>query len=114
MDPSKIDVSFGGVPMVRNGVGLGPAAERRIAKVFHRKEFTIPGETGTGPSPVPSLDDRLVLRLRADQCKLSVIEADFLQREPCKLRGIVLTFQGFRADVSRLPLPPFGEQEGNY
>lgn len=41
VDPAKIDVSFGGVPMVRKGVGLGPAAERRIAKVFHRKEFTI-------------------------------------------------------------------------
>ncbi len=27
--------------MVRNGVGLGSAAERRIAKVFRRKEFTI-------------------------------------------------------------------------
>ncbi|HEU4501316.1 MAG TPA: bifunctional glutamate N-acetyltransferase/amino-acid acetyltransferase ArgJ [Nitrospira sp.] len=41
VDPAKIDVSFGGVPMVRKGIGLGPAAERRIAKVFHRKEFTI-------------------------------------------------------------------------
>ena len=39
--PSKIKLSFGGVPMVRGGVGLGPGAERRIAKVFQRKEFTI-------------------------------------------------------------------------
>jgi glutamate N-acetyltransferase/amino-acid N-acetyltransferase len=36
------------VPMVRNGVGLGPAAERRIAKVFHRKEFTIQVKLGQG------------------------------------------------------------------
>lgn len=49
MDPAKINVSFGGVPMVRNGVGLGPAAERRIAKVFHRKEFTIQVKLGQGP-----------------------------------------------------------------
>jgi glutamate N-acetyltransferase / amino-acid N-acetyltransferase len=48
MDPAKIHVSFGGVPMVRNGVGLGPAAERRIAKVFHRKEFTIQVKLGQG------------------------------------------------------------------
>jgi glutamate N-acetyltransferase/amino-acid N-acetyltransferase len=48
MDPTKINVSFGGVPMVRNGVGLGPAAERRIAKVFHRKEFTIQVKLGQG------------------------------------------------------------------
>ena len=48
MDPAKINVSFGGVPMVRNGIGLGPAAERRIAKVFHRKEFTIQVKLGQG------------------------------------------------------------------
>lgn len=48
VDPAKIDVSFGGVPMVRKGVGLGPAAERRIAKVFHRKEFTIQVKLGQG------------------------------------------------------------------
>jgi glutamate N-acetyltransferase/amino-acid N-acetyltransferase len=48
MDPTKINVSFAGVPMVRNGVGLGPAAERRIAKVFHRKEFTIQVKLGQG------------------------------------------------------------------
>lgn len=46
IDPSRITVGFGGVPMVRQGVGLGLAAERRIAKVFQRKEFTI--EVGLG------------------------------------------------------------------
>lgn len=48
INPAKINVSFGGVPMVRNGVGLGPSAERRIAKVFHRKEFTIQVKLGQG------------------------------------------------------------------
>ena len=46
--PSKVKVSFGGVPMVRGGVGLGPGAERRIAKVFRRKEFTIAVGLGQG------------------------------------------------------------------
>ena len=32
--------------------------------------------------------------------------------KPCKLGGIVLTFQGFWADVSRPPLPPQGEHGG--
>ena len=41
LNPSKISLTFGGVPMVRHGVGLGLGAERRIAKVFKRKEFTI-------------------------------------------------------------------------
>jgi glutamate N-acetyltransferase / amino-acid N-acetyltransferase len=41
LNPSKVGLTFGGVPMVRHGVGLGLGAERRIAKVFKRKEFTI-------------------------------------------------------------------------
>ena len=46
--PSKVKVSFGGIPMVRGGVGLGQVAERRIAKVFQRKEFTIAVGLGQG------------------------------------------------------------------
>jgi len=46
--PSKVKLSFGGVPMVREGVGLGPSAERRIAKVFQRKECTITVGLGQG------------------------------------------------------------------
>ena len=46
--PSKVMLSFGGVPMVRRGVGLGLGAERRIAKVFQRKEFTITVGLGQG------------------------------------------------------------------
>ena len=48
INPSKINVWFGGVPMVRNGMGLGLVAERRIAKVFRQKEFTITIELGQG------------------------------------------------------------------
>ena len=46
IDPARLTISFGGVPMVRHGVGLGLAAEHRIAAVFRRKEFTI--EVGLG------------------------------------------------------------------
>jgi glutamate N-acetyltransferase/amino-acid N-acetyltransferase len=48
LNPSKISLMFGGVPMVRHGVGLGLGAERRIAKVFKRKEFTITAGLGAG------------------------------------------------------------------
>ncbi|BCA53687.1 Arginine biosynthesis bifunctional protein ArgJ [Nitrospira sp. KM1] len=48
VDPSHISISFGGVPMVRKGAGLGLAAERRIAKVFRQKEFTIDVGLGQG------------------------------------------------------------------
>jgi glutamate N-acetyltransferase/amino-acid N-acetyltransferase len=46
--PSKLNVWFGGVPMVQRGIGLGLAAERRIAKVFRQKEFTIAVRLGQG------------------------------------------------------------------
>ncbi|MDH4186576.1 MAG: bifunctional glutamate N-acetyltransferase/amino-acid acetyltransferase ArgJ, partial [Nitrospira sp.] len=46
--PSKLNLSFGGVPMVRNGMGLGLAAESRIAKVFQQKEFMIAVSLGQG------------------------------------------------------------------
>ena len=48
LNPSKVSVSFGGVPMVRQGVGLGLGAEQRIARVFKRKEFTIRVGLGAG------------------------------------------------------------------
>ena len=41
LDPSRISLQFGGVPMVRKGLGLGRAAERQLTKVFKTKEFTI-------------------------------------------------------------------------
>ena len=48
INPSAISLQFDGVPMVRRGVGLGLAAERRIAKVCQRKEFTIAVGLGQG------------------------------------------------------------------
>jgi glutamate N-acetyltransferase/amino-acid N-acetyltransferase len=48
VDPTRVNLSFGGVPMVRRGVGLGLGAERRIAKIFQRKEFTITVGLGHG------------------------------------------------------------------
>ena len=48
INPSKLNVWFGGVPMVQRGTGLGLAAESRIAKVFHQKEFTIAVGLGQG------------------------------------------------------------------
>jgi glutamate N-acetyltransferase/amino-acid N-acetyltransferase len=48
INPSKLSLSFGGIPMVRGGIGLGLAAERRIAKVFRQKEFTITVGLGQG------------------------------------------------------------------
>ncbi|HKY73057.1 MAG TPA: bifunctional glutamate N-acetyltransferase/amino-acid acetyltransferase ArgJ [Nitrospira sp.] len=48
LNPNRISLSFDGVPMVRQGVGLGMVAERRIAKVFRRKEFTISVGLGQG------------------------------------------------------------------
>jgi glutamate N-acetyltransferase/amino-acid N-acetyltransferase len=46
--PSKLNLWFGGVQMVRLGVGLGLVAERRVAKVFRQKEFTIAVGLGQG------------------------------------------------------------------
>lgn len=48
INPSKLHLSFGGIPMVQNGMGLGLAAERRIAQVFRQKEFTITVGLGQG------------------------------------------------------------------
>jgi glutamate N-acetyltransferase/amino-acid N-acetyltransferase len=46
--PSKLSLSFGGVSMVKKGMGLGVAAEGRIAKVCRQKEFTIRVGLGQG------------------------------------------------------------------
>ena len=48
INPSKLNLLFGGIPMVRNGMGLGLVAEHRIAKVFRQKEFTITVGLGQG------------------------------------------------------------------
>lgn len=48
VDPDRLNVRFDDVVMVRQGIGLGPAAERRIARVFKRKTFTISVDLGQG------------------------------------------------------------------
>jgi glutamate N-acetyltransferase/amino-acid N-acetyltransferase len=40
LNPDKIDVSFDGVSVVRNGVGL-PANERKAAQVLRRRSFKV-------------------------------------------------------------------------
>ena len=48
VDQSRISLSFDKVAMVKNGGGLGAQAERRIATVFRKKEFTIHIDLGQG------------------------------------------------------------------
>lgn len=48
INPAVLSLSFAGVPMVRHGMGLGLAAEQRIARVFRQKEFTIKVGLGQG------------------------------------------------------------------
>ena len=59
--PSKLSLSFGGVPMVKKGMGLGLAAEGRIAKVFRQKEFTI--GVGLGKAVTGLICGRPICRL---------------------------------------------------
>ena len=48
LKPERISLSFSGVPIYRRGMGLGAAAERRVAKVFRRREFRIEVDVGLG------------------------------------------------------------------
>ncbi len=48
LDQAKIGLSFDGVPIVRNGMSLGPQAERRIEPIVRRKEFGIDISLGMG------------------------------------------------------------------
>ncbi|MFO0701025.1 MAG: bifunctional glutamate N-acetyltransferase/amino-acid acetyltransferase ArgJ [Nitrospira sp.] len=50
IDPTKVAVRFDEVRMVKQGIGLGLDAERQIARVFKRKEFTIAVHLGLGAS----------------------------------------------------------------
>jgi glutamate N-acetyltransferase / amino-acid N-acetyltransferase len=44
----KLSVRFDQVPMVKRGMGTGPAAERKLSRVFRQKEFTIGVHLGQG------------------------------------------------------------------
>jgi glutamate N-acetyltransferase/amino-acid N-acetyltransferase len=50
VDPNRIAIWFDRAQIVREGVGLGPAAEKAISRVIHRKEFTITIDLGQGTS----------------------------------------------------------------
>ncbi|MBM4128064.1 MAG: bifunctional glutamate N-acetyltransferase/amino-acid acetyltransferase ArgJ [Nitrospira sp.] len=50
INPDTVTVRFGDVLMVKHGIGVGLAAERKIAKVFKQKEFTISVHLGQGPA----------------------------------------------------------------
>lgn len=46
--PGRISLVIGGVPIVKGGIGLGPAAERALSRAVQRKEFTIAVDLGQG------------------------------------------------------------------
>jgi glutamate N-acetyltransferase/amino-acid N-acetyltransferase len=48
LDPSRVSLRFGDVVIVKQGQGLGLAAERRLAKVFRQRDFTIVVDLGLG------------------------------------------------------------------
>jgi glutamate N-acetyltransferase/amino-acid N-acetyltransferase len=48
IDPNNVAVRFDDVVMVKRGMGVGLAAEQKIAQVFKRKEFTIAVDLGSG------------------------------------------------------------------
>ncbi len=48
IDPSRITLSFDGVPVVKRGAALGPAAERRLPRIVRRHAFTIRITLGRG------------------------------------------------------------------
>jgi len=48
INPTRVSLQIGDVPMVRNGQGLGKTAERRLAKIFQTREFTILVDLGQG------------------------------------------------------------------
>ncbi len=50
IDPNKLTVHFDNVLMVKRGMGAGLVAERKIAQVFKRREFTISVHLGQGQS----------------------------------------------------------------
>jgi glutamate N-acetyltransferase / amino-acid N-acetyltransferase len=49
-DPRKIRLAFDGVVMVKAGKPLGAAAQRKIDRIVHNKEFTITIDLGLGSS----------------------------------------------------------------
>lgn len=48
IEPHRVALAFGAVPIVKDGVGLGHAAERQISRIVRRREFTITVDLGLG------------------------------------------------------------------
>lgn len=48
LDPEKIDILFDDEVMVKNGTGLGPEAEKRVAQVLKKKEFSLTIDVNSG------------------------------------------------------------------
>lgn len=48
VDPRRLSLSLGGVPIVRAGTGLGPAAERAVARAVKRAEITVTADLHLG------------------------------------------------------------------
>lgn len=48
IQPDRLTVRFGDIVMVRRGIGTGLDAERKIARVFQQREFTISVNLGRG------------------------------------------------------------------
>ncbi len=48
IEPERISLAFDGVPILTRGVPQGATAERRIARVFKRKEFVVDIDVGLG------------------------------------------------------------------
>jgi glutamate N-acetyltransferase/amino-acid N-acetyltransferase len=48
VDPRRLSLSLGGVPIVRNGIGLGPAAERAVARAVKREQVAITADLRLG------------------------------------------------------------------
>jgi glutamate N-acetyltransferase / amino-acid N-acetyltransferase len=47
-DPGRVNISFDKVRVVQNGVGLGPAAEKRAARVLGKESFSVTIDLRTG------------------------------------------------------------------
>jgi glutamate N-acetyltransferase/amino-acid N-acetyltransferase len=48
VDQRRLSLSLGGVPIVRAGIGLGPRAERSVARAVKRKQVTITADLHQG------------------------------------------------------------------
>jgi len=48
IDPDRLHLAFDGAPILKDGTGLGPPAERAISRIVRRREFSIEVDLGLG------------------------------------------------------------------